>query len=166
MTLSNKLRIYRAESKLSQQEVADTIHISKSKYCRMENGTATPNADELNALLSLFNISYEEMVNTTFPITHTIKYPTELLSMLEKSIKENSAISENWNENRLRYNRLKEALEPLMNIRNEAMDFPELDLNHILPGTTVKTVNLDMKGEYLIDQCLKAQDRLANALFG
>lgn len=166
MTLSNKLRIYRAEAKLSQQEIADAIHISKSKYYRMENGTATPNADELNALLSLFNISYEEMVNTTFPITHTIKYPTELLSMLEKAIKENSEISENWNENRLRYNRLKEALEPLMNIRSEAMDFPELDLTYIIPGTTVKTVNLDMRGEYLIDQCLKAQERLANALFG
>jgi transcriptional regulator with XRE-family HTH domain len=166
MTLSNKLCIYRAEAKLTQQEVADAIHISKSKYYRMENGVTTPNVDELNALLSLFNISYEEMVNTTFPITHTIIYPTELLSMLEKTIKENSEISENWNENRLRYNRLKEALEPLINIRSEAMDFPELDLTHIIPGTTVKTVNLDMRGEYLIDQCLNAQERLANALFG
>lgn len=67
MTLSNKLRIYRTEARLSQQEVADAIHISKNEYSRMENGTTIPNTEELN-VLSLFNISYEEMINTTFSI--------------------------------------------------------------------------------------------------
>ena len=166
MTISNKLRIYRAEAKLSQQEVADAIHISKSKYCRMENGDAIPDAYELDALLALFNVSYEEMSNTDFPITHTIKYPAELLEQLEKAIKDNSAISENWSENRLRYNRLKEALEPVLDVRNEAMDFPTLNLSSVETGTTVKRVNLDVKGEYLIECCMKAQSRLSDALFG
>ena len=166
MNISNKLRIYRAEAKLSQQEVADTLKISKSKYCRMENGEALPDVEELNALLSLFNISYDELANRTFPITHTIKYPNDLLDNLEKIIRENSDISENWNENRMCFNRLREALEPILVIRNNAMDFPELDLTSVMPGTTVKTVNLDMRGEVLIDRCMKIQHKLSNALFG
>ena len=166
MTISNKLRIYRTKAKLSQQEVADAIHISKSKYCRMENGTAIPDINELCSLLSLFNVSYDEMTNTTFPITHTIKYPQDLFDKLENAIIEHSNISKNWSENRLHYNCLKEALEPLMNIRNEEMDFPELDLSTVPIGTTVKTVNLDIKGERLIAQCIKAQQNLASALFG
>lgn len=166
MNISNKLRIYRAEAKLSQQKVADALKISKSKYCRMENGQTLPDVEELSTLLSLFNITYNELANRTFPITHTIKYPNDLLDILEKTIKENSDVSENWNENRMRFNRLGEALKPIMEIRSDAMNLPELEINSIMSGTTVKTVNLDIRGEALIERCMQIQNKLSKALFG
>lgn len=164
MELFNKLRLYRFESKMSQQEVADVVGISKSKYWRMEKGEILPDVEELDKLLKLFNITYQEMCDTDFPVVHTIKYPPELLENLQNVMKENSRITEDWKENQTRYHNLKNALHPLLDIRNEALDFPDLDYSSVPLNQTTKTVNLDMNGEFLIGQAIKLQGKLIKAL--
>ncbi|MFQ8665254.1 hypothetical protein [Anaerostipes caccae] len=60
-----------------------------------------------------------------------------------------------WNKNREKFNLLREAFEPISDIQMKACDFPNLDLKYIESGTTEKTVKLDLRCEYLMDQYFK-----------
>ena len=164
MTLSNKLIILRDKYKYSQQFLADSIGVSKSTYCRFEKGTALPRIDEINSILQLYDISYEELVEIKLPIVHEISYPDKLLRNLEKLISANSTPDKNYIDNRKKYYAIKEALEPILVIRDEAMSFPDIDISDISPGTTVKTITMDMRGERLIDQAFKTMDDLFDAM--
>jgi len=88
------------------------------------------------------------------------------LDELETVICKNTEISDNWNLNREKFNELKKALDSVLKIRSNAFDFPALDLGPIEKGTTLKTVNLDIRGERLIDKCMKLQDKYCRVLFG
>lgn len=166
MKLKERLKICRSNMKLSQQQVADKLGISKSKYCRMENGEAIPNMEELELLLKIFNINYYEFINTKFPTTRTMCYSKELLEKLSDAIKQNSSVADTWSENRERLNNLKEALEPVLQERKRELSFPEFDLSEIPDGTTIKTIKIDCWGESLIDRCLDVQNKLLRALYG
>ena len=58
------------------------------------------------------------------------------------------------------YENIKNALKPIFEIRNKALDFPDIDISEIPNNTTVKQVKLDPKAELLIDRALKAQQKL------
>lgn len=166
MDYGNKLRVLRHDYKYSQQEIADKLGISKSKYCRIENNETTLDIVELNKILEIYNISSEEFLEIKFPITRTIKFPKELLDELEMVINKNADISDNWDLNRQKFNELKKALDLVLKVRSKTFDFPELNLGAIKNKTTIKTVNLDMRGERLIDKCMKLQDKYCRVLFG
>jgi len=67
MDYGNKLRILRHDYKYSQQEVADKLGISKSKYCRIENNETTLDIVELNKTLEIYRISAEKFLEIKFP---------------------------------------------------------------------------------------------------
>ncbi len=75
-------------------------------------------------------------------------------------------ISQDWNENRERYNNIQRALKPVMDKRLESFDFPEIDFEKEPSGTRVKEVLLDTRAERLVEKAFCAQKRLANAIFG
>ncbi len=166
MTISNKLIVLRDKHKFSQQYVADAIGVSKSTYCRFEKGTTTPGADEINAILRLYDISYEEFSGISLPLERVISYPEKLLLNLQDALEQYGKPVYDYQTNYLKYNKIKEAMEPVLAIRDEAMDFPNVDISDVPRGTTVKTVKLDMRGEKLIDECLKAQHNLFEAMQG
>ncbi|WP_049945212.1 helix-turn-helix transcriptional regulator [Butyrivibrio sp. AC2005] len=166
MTISNTLIILRDQHNYTQQQVAEALGVSKSTYCRYEQGKTTLGVEEINAILTLYGITYEEFVGIRFPIEHTIKYPTKLLDLLEKTINENSEPAKEYAENNDKYHKIKEAMAPILSIRDEGLSFPGLDLTNIPSGTVVKSVNMDARGERLISRALKAQDKLWDAMMG
>lgn len=162
----NKLRVLRCESGYSQQKVADELGISKSKYCRVEANEAKLDTGELRKLLKLYTISADDFLEMKFPIHHRVIFPKELLDNLERVLEENKELTENWNENRERFNQLRKAANPVLEIRMKACDFPELDLKLIDAGTVVKTVALDGRGENLINRYLALSEKYCRVLFG
>lgn len=166
MTIANRLIILRDKHKYSQQQVANAIGVSKSTYCRYEKGTSTLGTDEINAILSLYDLSYEEFMGISLPLESEIVYPEKLLKLLESTIKENASPSGNYHEDQRKYYAIKEAMEPILSIRSEGLNFPEISIDSIEPGTTVKKVKFDLRGEKLIDEGLNAQHRLFDSMQG
>lgn len=168
--LANKLRILRHESKLSQQQVADYLRISKAKYCRLEmsrGGNAVLSAEELAKLLELYHISFEQFMKMDFPIVKTEKVPSNLLDELEKSISGDTAkVTENWQYNRDKIKKIQDALEKVLQEREKFFDFAELDMDGIAKtGIIVKQINVDLRAEYLVQEALKVQKKFMDALF-
>ncbi len=60
--VGQKLRTLRKDKGLSQEEVADFIHISQSSYARIENGNSNSWSSHINAFCDLFSITPEELL--------------------------------------------------------------------------------------------------------
>ena len=60
MTFSEKLKNYRTERGITQTQLADDIHISRSAVAKWENGLGMPNDESLSLLAEYFGISPEE----------------------------------------------------------------------------------------------------------
>ncbi len=164
MTLANKLIVLRERFMLSQQYVADTINVSKSTYCRFEKGSSTPGAEEIQKILKLYSISYEEFMGIDLPIEQSISYPEKLLSYLRDAIYKNSDPVDDYRENYNRYCRIKDALEPVLAIRDEAMNFPDINVEDYAPKTIVKKVYIDVRGDRLIEEAMKTQHALFESM--
>lgn len=165
MDTANKLIVFRSEAHATQQDIADLLGISKSTYRRMERGEAYPDINQLHKLIKYYDITLTEFDNLTFPLTKTVKYPPGMLASFRKVIEENENPTHNWQDNHYQFKLMQKALNEVLDEKNKALDFPELNSNNILSGTTVKTVRLDIEGEQLIQRCLNAQAKLSKALF-
>ncbi|WP_343704822.1 helix-turn-helix transcriptional regulator [Flavobacterium sp.] len=60
--VGNKLRMLRKSKNMSQEEVADYLHISQSAYARMENGESGSWAIHILKISKIFVISPEELL--------------------------------------------------------------------------------------------------------
>lgn len=162
MNLSNKNKflILRHEYNLTQDQVAEELGISKSTYCRIEKGQIDISVEALKKLLNIYNITFEDFYNIKLPLVSSTIYPPQLLSTLEKVIKENSDKTDSWIDNLKKYENLKNALNPVLEVRNKALCFPDIDISELPNSTIVKQVKLDPRAEFLIDQCIKAQQKL------
>ncbi len=57
------LRLLRASRQISQEELAGTIHLTRTTYCCYENGTRKPDLQTLDALAAFYEISFDSLVN-------------------------------------------------------------------------------------------------------
>ena len=55
--VASRLKDARLNSGLSQGDVAKTLHIGQSTYCRIENGETEPSAVQLATLSGLYGLS-------------------------------------------------------------------------------------------------------------
>ena len=60
--LGERLRQLRAVKKLSQEAVAEALHVSRAKYIRIEKGDNDPSLIELNRLALLFDTTVSELL--------------------------------------------------------------------------------------------------------
>ena len=60
--LSNILKTYRKEAKLTQQQVADALNINRTTYTYYETGKTEPSIETLHKLVQMFNITYEDLL--------------------------------------------------------------------------------------------------------
>jgi putative transcriptional regulator len=58
---NNRLRVLRAERKVSQEDVAARLAISQPLYSRIERGTREPSKEELVKLARVFDVSVNEL---------------------------------------------------------------------------------------------------------
>lgn len=63
--LANRLKIYRKNMGLTQQQVADIIGVRRSSYSYYEIGKSRPKLEAMNKLAKLYNTSVDELMSDT-----------------------------------------------------------------------------------------------------
>ena len=90
-------------------------------------------------------------------------YPRELLERLEQAISVCPETSGNYLRDKREYDILKTALDPVLEIRNNAIDLSNIDMSKSVyknSDAMIKSVELDMWAEKLIFDCIKKQNEL------
>ena len=67
MTLGERICQYRTERRLSQQEVAEKLEVSRQSVSKWETDGAVPELDKLVKLCELFEVSLDELVRGEEP---------------------------------------------------------------------------------------------------
>lgn len=62
MTIGNRIRILRAELRMTQEEFADLLNTATSTVCNWENDKMTPKISNLKRIAFLAGISVEELI--------------------------------------------------------------------------------------------------------
>lgn len=88
--IGNKLKKLRQSKNLSQEQVADFLHISLSAYSRMERGESTSWASHFNKICEFFEIRPEDLVKKESELLMNENRLTEIamLSVYRKIIRE------------------------------------------------------------------------------
>ncbi|UTN04836.1 helix-turn-helix domain-containing protein [Flavobacterium bizetiae] len=60
--VGNKLKILRKNKNMSQEEVADCLHISQSAYARMESGESHSWANHILTICKIYDITPEDLL--------------------------------------------------------------------------------------------------------
>ena len=150
----------RLEKGYTQKEVANYLGVDVSTYAHYELARRTPDVKKLRMLAELYGLN-DELLGATLPIVARAVYPTELLNRLESAIKDCPGHTGNYQKDKESYDNLKAALEPVLEIRNNALDLPNIDLTKYtdpFSNQTVKSVELDMRAEKLIFECIDKQN--------
>ena len=71
MTLGEKIQYYRKKSKLSQEELAARVGVSRQAVSKWELGDATPEVDKLVALAKAFGVTTDELLSQSEPEAET-----------------------------------------------------------------------------------------------
>ena len=61
-SVGNKLKQLRKNKSMSQEQVADYLHLSQSAYARMESGESHSWANHIDKICEVFEITPEELV--------------------------------------------------------------------------------------------------------
>ncbi|HNR85198.1 MAG TPA: helix-turn-helix domain-containing protein [Taishania sp.] len=68
MSIGNNLKLLRKRKKLSQEEIANALGLTRSSYSGYENGVAQPNIDNLIAFSEYHTIPIDELVKKDFEL--------------------------------------------------------------------------------------------------
>lgn len=159
--LGEKIKSFRINLGLSCQAVAEKLKVDKSLYSRYENGERFPSGNRLSEIAAILNVPIEALVS--LPLKNTVIYPSGILDELQEANKTYGSILPGMHPETARQNyyNLKSVFEKVVSYRNEALDFPNLDMDLArYSGQTIKTVTLDTRGEMLIDESIKKQMQL------
>ena len=64
ISIGNKLKQFRKIKGMSQEQVADYLHLSQSAYARMESGESHSWASHIDKICEVFEITPEELVKS------------------------------------------------------------------------------------------------------
>jgi transcriptional regulator with XRE-family HTH domain len=67
MTLAEKLKTVRKQTGMSQEQLAEKLHVSRQAITKWETGGGTPDIENLKAISQLFEISIDELVTGEIP---------------------------------------------------------------------------------------------------
>lgn len=62
MEFSQTIKIMRSKNSLTQQQLANELHVSRAAIAKWESGRGLPDIDNLIALSELYNISLDELI--------------------------------------------------------------------------------------------------------
>lgn len=65
MEVTDSLKRFRKEFKLTQQEVANSVGMTQSSYARYEQGAREPAYRKLRGIAEVFNVSLDYLVGRT-----------------------------------------------------------------------------------------------------
>lgn len=73
MKLNEKILYYRKAAKLSQEELAEQIGVSRQAVSKWELDAATPEIDKLLALARIFGVTTDELLSEDDPVSNPTK---------------------------------------------------------------------------------------------
>ena len=73
--ISTNLKKLRLHHKLTQEEVASRINVSRQVVSKWEKGESTPDLEHCQALANLYNVSIDHLVNYDGEVTNLIVPP-------------------------------------------------------------------------------------------
>ncbi len=152
-TIIKRLRL---EHGYTQQDVARVLKIDKSTYAHYEAARRTPDIDKLKKLATLYGLT-DQLLGAKLPIVAKTVYPKKMLDNLEAAINSCAESTGNYKKDYIEYKKLKEALAPVMKIRDDALDLPNIPVGIYEENITLKQVELDMRAEKLIFACIDKQ---------
>ena len=85
MEFKDRLKSLRSKKNISQQQLADELHISRSVVAKWETGIALPNDEYLDELAKYFNINKEELIDN-YKTETVIVSKSKSISNLKKII--------------------------------------------------------------------------------
>lgn len=115
---SNNLKNLRNNNKYSQQEVADAIGVSRSRYSNYENGLNEPNVDIIIKLSDFFNCSLDDLLKNKL-ITTTVNKPKISVTLNEFSY---SRIKEELLKNKYFYEEKRKTILDEIDIKISQID--------------------------------------------
>lgn len=63
MELKERIRLYRQDNNLTQEELAKLLYVSRSSIAKWEQGRSLPSLDLLVQMAKLFNLSIDDLIN-------------------------------------------------------------------------------------------------------
>lgn len=85
-----KLKVLRKEKGLTQQEVADLVHVDRVRITNWENGKREPNFENLSMLACIFDVSIDFLLSEYSEISKEryLKFKRENMSIFPQRLKE------------------------------------------------------------------------------
>jgi transcriptional regulator with XRE-family HTH domain len=74
MKLNEKIYQHRKELKMTQNDLAETLHVSRQAVSRWEMGASTPDVDNLKQLSVLFSVSVDYLITETETFKETVEF--------------------------------------------------------------------------------------------
>lgn len=152
----------RIQKDYTKEQVAKYLEVEVSTYSDYELARRTPDIKGLRKLAELYGLN-NELLGARLPIVARTVYPEDVLLQLERAIATCPERAGNYLQDKKAYDMLKAALDPVLEIRNNALDLPNIDLKKYttpFSNQTIKTVELDMRTEKLIIECIEKQNDL------
>lgn len=75
MRVGEHIKMLRHEKKLSQQDLADQLRISRQSVSRWENGTALPTFDNIVAISDDFGVTLDELIGDDVQLMKKLRKP-------------------------------------------------------------------------------------------
>lgn len=110
-------------------------------------------------LAELYNLE-DELLGASLPIEMNEMYPQDLLLSLEKVIVSYDVYTTEYYTRREYIRSLQNALEPIIQIRQEALQIPNFFVDEQYANQTVKRVYMDIRAEQLITEAMKLINKL------
>lgn len=149
-----RIKALRKKSGYTQKQVAEYMGVDVSTYAHYEKGDRTPNAQKLKILAQLYKLN-DEMLGAQLPVETFVSYRREDLKRFKKVLDECKWHKDDYILNRQQYSILKDAVEPILKTRDEALSLSQLDTNKMINEQFIVKVKLDCLGEALISRYIK-----------
>ena len=92
MTIGEKIKRIRTDNKLTQQEFADKLYVTRGAVSKWETGSGIPNLESIKLICETFKISIDYLVNTKQLVDELIDKDKEVQE-LKKTLSERMNIS-------------------------------------------------------------------------
>ena len=83
--VGQKLHLLRVEKKLTQEEMAEQLHLSTSAYCKIEYGETDLTLTRLNKIAAIFGVSptelFKSIVEETTPDANSMPVSTDTIAL-------------------------------------------------------------------------------------
>ena len=165
MEINEQLKKHRIFNNFTQKEMALQLGIDSTTYAHYESGRRTPNVKMWMKIAKILKIP-------EIPAQTVVTYPKGMLDLFEKIINDNrrpsqtGKISIDYHNNNSKIETIQNFIFKILDERAKSMDYEHLQIDKLIQsGFTGTLINcqLDVRGEYLINEAMQSVSELMRA---